>query len=424
MRPLRVCCVALHAYPAIDPSAEGAFGGTETRAWTLARGLARQEGVEVRFLVRSRRPLRRDQYEGVRLVRRAAPGWWILHSVASAVERLERFPWFRVRRWTASLLWQAPVAAAVRLLPGHRDPRRPDPFYQRIDSDVFCGFGVHRDSATVIASSRAVGRKTVLFLGADSDLDSRFTPDSTYRTPYGERGHVCWYALRHADCIVVQTEAQRRMLADRFGREGVLVPNPIDLAAWEAAQAADTARPEVDRVAPYALWIGRADAFHKRPLLALELARRCPEVRFVMIVARRDWEIVDRLRRDCPDNVRIIEPVPFSDMPPVFRGAAVYVNTSAPGYEGFPNVFLQAAASGVPIASLELDCGFVEAGGGGVVAGGDLDRLAEYVRAVWHDPQRRCQDGARGRQYVRQHHDLPAIAAQVAGLLRETCGQA
>ncbi|MCR4413061.1 MAG: glycosyltransferase family 4 protein [Thermoguttaceae bacterium] len=407
MRPLRVCCVALHAYPAIEPSAEGAFGGTETRAWTLARGLARQEGIEVRFLVRSR-----------------PPGWWILHSVASDVERIERFPWFRVRRWTASLLWKAPVAAAVRLLPGQRDPRRPDRFYQRIESDVFCCFGVHRDSATVIASARAAGRKTVLFLGADSDLDGRFTPDSTYRTPYGERGHVCWYALRHADRIVVQTEAQRRMLADRFGREGVLVPNPIDLAAWEAAQDAGTALPEVDRMAPYALWIGRADAFHKRPLLALELARRCPEVRFLMIVARRDWKIHDQLRRDCPANVRIIEPVPFCEMPLVFRGAAVYVNTSAPGYEGFPNVFLQAAASGVPIASLELDCGFVEAGRGGLAAGGDLDRLAEYVRAVWHDPQRRCREGACGRQYVRQHHDLPALAARVAELLRETCGRA
>jgi glycosyltransferase involved in cell wall biosynthesis len=415
--------VALHAYPVVEPSAEGAFGGTETRAWTLARGLAREEGLDVRFLVRSRRPLVRDEYEGVRLVRRAAPGWWMLHSVASAVERIERFPWFRVRRWTASLLWKAPVAAAVRLLPRQRDPRQPDPFYQRLHADVFCCFGVHRDSATVIASSKAVGKKTVLFVGADSDLDERFRPDSTYRTPYGERGSVCWFALRHADRIVVQTERQQRMLAERFGSQGVIIPNPIDLAAWEAAQASGEPHGASRGWAPYALWIGRADAFHKRPLLALDLARRCPEIRFLMIVAPRDWQVEDRLRRDCPANVRVIAPVPFAEMPLVFRDAAVYVNTSAPGYEGFPNVFLQAAASGVPIASLELDCGFLVGAGGVQSAGGDLDRLAESLRAVWHDTARRREVGARAREYVRQHHDLPGRAAQLAELLRAVCAR-
>jgi glycosyltransferase involved in cell wall biosynthesis len=107
-------------------------------------------------------------------------------------------------------------------------------------------------------------------------------------------------------------------------------------------------------------------------------------------------------------------------MPRVFRGAAAYVSTSAAAYEGFPNVFLQAAASGVPIASLDADCGFVEAQQCGLVAHGDLERLGEYLRAVWTDPRRGADEGDRGRRHVRGRHDLPVIAARLAEALRET----
>ena len=88
----------------------------------------------------------------------------------------------------------------------------------------------------------------------------------------------------------------------------------------------------------------------------------------------------------------LVDSVPFARMPLVFAKAAVYINTSVAAYEGFPNVFLQAAASGVPIASLELDHDFVERGRCGLVAHGDLERLAEYVRTVCNDRRERDEE--------------------------------
>ena len=102
--PLRVCCLAYHAYPVIEPTAKGDYGGTETRAWLFARGLAAIAGLEVSFVVRSRRPLVQRTYDGVRLIRRIAPLWWLRYRVASRVERVSRFPWLRIRRWSGSLV--------------------------------------------------------------------------------------------------------------------------------------------------------------------------------------------------------------------------------------------------------------------------------------------------------------------------------
>lgn len=416
---IRVCCLALHAYSVFEPSAEGSFGGTETRAWLLAKGLAQHDGLDVSLVVRSERPLVKDVYDGVRIVRR--PDWlyWTIRSVMAQAEPLSRFPWLRVLRWSPDLFWKVPLVAAAR--PFLRRPpnfHRPDRFYRTLETDVFCCFGVHRDSAMVIVAARATGRKSVLFLGANSDLDERYHPGSAYRSPYGERGDVCWFALQHADEIVVQTSWQQQAILERFGRKSTVLLNPIDLAAWQSAQEANQgAIPGIQGLGRYVLWLGRADSFHKRPLACLELARRCPEVQFLMVVNPRERDVEERMRRESPPNVKILERVDFQQMPLLFRNAAAMISTSSPDWEGFPNTFLQAAASGVPIASLEIDYGFVEKETCGVVAHGDFDRLAEYVQCVWRDPQRGQKAGTRGRHYVRQNHDLPRIAAELSNLL-------
>ncbi len=411
---LRVCFLAYHAYPVIEPAAEGVFGGTETRAWTLARALARRADLAVSLVVYARRPLRQESCQGVRLVRRREPLYWVRQNVGKHVEVLSRFPWVRVRSFAPALLWQVPLLAALRPLRRGPDPRRPDRFLLGLEADVLLCFGVHRQTATAVATAKAAGRRSVVFLGADSDLDPRYTPDSTYVSPYGERGAVCWYALHHADRIVAQTAWQQAALAERFGRKALVLPNPIDLAEWDAALACDAPLPALEDLSRYALWVGRADSFHKRPLVCLELARQCPEVPFVLVVNRRDPAVEERLHRDRPENVRLVTRVPFADMPRVFRRAAVYVNTSAPAYEGFPNVFLQAAASGVPIGSLELDADFVGRSGAGSVALGDVGRLADFVRRMWHHPAEAHAMGQQGRRFVQQHHDAAIIANRLA----------
>lgn len=413
-QPLHVCFLAYHAYPAIEPAAEGVFGGTETRAWTLARTLARRPDLAVSLVVYARRPLRQETNQGVRLVRRCEPLYWVRQAVGKHIEVLSGFPWVRFHSFAPGLLWQVPLLAAVRPFRRGPDPRRPDRFLLGLQADVFLCFGVHRQTATAVATARAARRRSVVFLGADSDLDPRYTADSAYISPYGERGGVCWYALHHADHVVAQTAWQQTALAERFGRQALVLPNPIDLAEWDAALAADRPLPGLEDLPRYALWVGRADSFHKRPLVCLELARQCPEVPFVLVVNPREPAIQQRLHRDRPENVRLVPQVPFAEMPRVFRRAAVYVNTSSPAYEGFPNVFLQAAASGVPIASLELDAGFVGRSGAGSVACGDVQRLAEYVRRMWHHPAEARALGHQGRQFVQQHHDAAAIAQRLA----------
>ena len=182
-------------------------------------------------------------------------------------------------------------------------------------------------------------------IASDVDLDERYVPGSTFVSPYGDRAEVCYWLIRQADAIVVQTEAQQRMLQKRFDRESTVIANPIDVGWWSdrGTGAADAVSGEQDR---YVLWVGRAESVHKRPRLLIDLARRCPEIPFLMILNPKDQAVEDQIRRDAPQNVRIVSSVPYDEMPRVMSRAALLVNTSS--MEGFPNVFLQAAACNVP----------------------------------------------------------------------------
>ncbi len=418
---MRVCFVCHHAYPLFDARFRAPIGGAETHAWMLATGLSRQPGFEVHFVVQAPLWFRRKQMAGITV--------WNLGDVfdpqrrfvSDHVEVLGRRPWLRVRKWKPSLVWKIPLLAGVRLFRGRsRPPLEAHPVYDRIAAEVVCCFGVSRHAATAIASARRQGAKTLLFLESNNDLDERFTAGSNYITPYGETGEVCHYVLESADRIIAQTAHQQELLLQRRGRTAERLPNAIDLAWWDRmSQTNSRVLQEHGISGPYALWIGRADRFHKRPDLGLELARKCPAVPFVMILNPGDAEIERRIRADAPANVSIVPRVPFEDMPAVFAGAAVYLSTGSKHYEGSPNVFLQSAASGVPVLSLEVSTEVLEESGCGKTADGDLDRLADWLKQFWDDPKLREQAGRAGRQYVEEKGDIRHLTAEFARLLKD-----
>jgi glycosyltransferase involved in cell wall biosynthesis len=261
----------------------------------------------------------------------------------------------------------------------------------------------------------------VLVLGSDGDLDERYTRDSQFISPYGDPGHVCWRILQDVDAIVAQTTAQRDMLRQRFGRSATVIANPVDVAEWDARRQPPAGLEETAGLDRYVLWVGRAESVHKRPQVCLEVARRCPEISFLMVMNPRDPHVEATVRRDAPPNVRILSAVPFARMSAVFARAAAFISTSS--LEGFPNVFLQAALSRVPIASLEVGEAFLQHIGSGHFAHGDLDDLCRAIRGFWNtSPDDSVLDTARAT--VTREHGLAETSAALLHVLTAAAARA
>jgi len=420
---VQICLTALNAYPAVDPLAGGPIGGIETRAWSLARGLAALPDLRVQLVVRTPSPPRQDRVDGVELVALVDPLYPVWQAVGTALERRPGFPWVRVRRWDPRLLWQLPRVELDRLLRGRAyDADRSDPRLVGLQADVYGTFGVQTHSAVVIRSAREAGRPSVLFLGSDGDLDPLFETGGGQRDPYGTRADVGRSILSSADLVIAQTPAQQARLSDRFGRASELLLNPIDVAAWDAGREVELPEALTAGLSRFVLWVGRAEDLHKRPQLCLDAARLCPEVPFLMILNPRDPAVADRIRREAPPNLRIIEQAPFPQMPAIFARAAALLSTSR--LEGFPNVFLQAALSGVPIVSLEVGAEFLAEARAGTCHAGDLPAAAEQLRRCWAGtPGSGCDrstahESSAAREYVIQRHDQTQQVQRLADRLR------
>lgn len=386
----------------------------------LARALAKFPEFDVDFVVRHTAPLRKLQYDGVRLRPVIDRLYRMRESVSTRVEKRRQFPFLRFRSFTPSLLWQIPILAACRPFRGSTEPWKPQRILVDPPADIYCTFGVQSNSATVISSAHQINRPVVLLLGSDSDLDERYTEGSTFVSPYRDVGDTCWRILREADVVVCQTAWQQAKLASQFGREGHIIPNPIDIEQWDAdRQRIEFAElpSDVNPLDRYLLWVGRAERVHKQPQLFLKLARELPEIPCVMVLNPREGDLEDEIRRRAPPNLRIIRHVPFPAMPALFSRAAALISTSS--LEGFANVFLQAAVSRVPVVSLNVGTEFLAQSGVGETCDGDWERFRGKTQQAWDHP-RSSEDLERARNTVLAQHSLAAVSQQFKALLLET----
>ncbi|PKO72738.1 MAG: hypothetical protein CVU20_01560 [Betaproteobacteria bacterium HGW-Betaproteobacteria-14] len=407
-RPL-VALACANAYPLFDFCVLPVGGGMETRAALFGRGLAALDRWQVCFVVSDFGQPFVTHREGIDF-RIYQPSY--RKAGRNVFPRLRKRRWFPVLnldRRDLDLIWQMPLIAAWLALPALFFPR----FWRRLKPAVVCCFGNNAQTAEVIADCHRTGIRTILFIAHDKDISPDYRPGNRAPNHYGMpkwKGH---YALARADRIVVQTEAQREALRQHFGRDTVLIRNPVHVSPEDPKRWLPRAQRE------FVLWIGRANEYLKRPMIFVELARDCHNLDFVMIVSRTDEVVFRALEQACPPNLRILEHVPAHEIWDWQRRARVLVNTSK--FEGFPNTFLQSAVTGVPIVSLEVDPdGMLARHGCGICAAGDARTMREAVVKLCADDAHAEALARAAHRHVLERHEAGARVAEFEACLRET----
>ncbi|WP_026380417.1 glycosyltransferase family 4 protein [Afifella pfennigii] len=433
MKTSNVCFVALYAYPLFDTASRAPFGGSEVRAALLARLVAAKDDLTVHFFVghhgAADRQLIDDvlvhQHPGYPMI--GAPALIAGASARTLVRRLAyavwaRLPFRRVLRPVVRPLLalphrlrpavggtEAPQAEADGATAEFAEPccaSETAALLERCAADVVVTFGVNDVSAETIACCRRRGCASVLCIGSDSDLADHFRFASEEVDAWGRTSWRGQYALAHASAIVVQTEWQRQRLAEAFGRDGLIIANPVVTDPVAPGEGRD-----ID-----VLWVGKSDGC-KRPELCLELARALPNRRFHMVMTRSDPTLHETVLKERPANVTIDDYVPFSEIDGLFARARILVSTST--LEGFPNTFLQAGKAGVPIASLVVDPdGFLTATGSGFVAAGDMNALCAGIERLVSDEAAWLRASDAVRSYIDRTHNAGRAAEGLVRLIR------
>lgn len=276
---------------------------------------------------------------------------------------------------------------------------------KRANADIYYQRSASAYNAFMAAFCKAHGKRSI-YAGA-SDID--FTPGAE-DIAFARDRLLHQYGVRHVDRIFVQNPNQQASLRRHYGRESVVIPN-----CFLERPRAKPARPG------YVLWVSnlRPD---KRAEILLELARRLPQYRFVMIGGDAQVERGPQYGRAIREaaagvsNVEVKGFLPFEEADRYFDGARVLLNTST--YEGFPNTFLQAWSRGVPTVAT-VDTGFRRDGAPVYDTVGDVDEAAARIERLMRDDLVWQQASQRVLAHFRECHSVEAVA----GLYDRELGQ-
>lgn len=364
----RVCFVAPLAWPVFSGDRSiRVVGGAEVQQSMLARAFA-AAGFETSMIC-----LDYGQPEGVQLDR---------VTVFKAYRPKAGAPVVRFIHPRLTMMWRAMRRANA------------DIYYFRTGS-VLAGYGA--------AFCRLNARRSI-YAGA-SDVD--FIPGRELIEFARDRG-IFRYGLRHVDAIVAQNPVQVREVREHYAREATLIPSCYRPPASARG----------DPQGPVG-WVATVREY-KRPAMFLEIARRLPQRRFLMIggpggddaESMAFYRSIEAEARSLP-NVEFLGFVPLADVEAQFDRMSMFVNTSI--NEGFPNTFLQAWARGVPsVGTLDTESRlegrpvYAVARDAGEAAL-EIERLLGD-RHQWEDASSRC------RAYFERHHSIEAVTARYAEL--------
>jgi glycosyltransferase involved in cell wall biosynthesis len=211
------------------------------------------------------------------------------------------------------------------------------------------------------------------------------------------------WGLWRADKIFVQHAGQLSILQPQLRSKACTLPKVVPLPL--------TTVPHAER-SKHVAWVATLRQ-HKRPDLLIEIAKRSPDVRFVVCGGPTEYQTPEgysmRMIKTLDElpNVDYRGRVDPGTATKVIAESALLLCTS--DEEGFPNTFTQAWSSGTPIVSLKVDPGNIIAklGLGAVskTAEGAVLDINKLLKSV----EQRNDIAARARQYISENHNEATV---------------
>lgn len=364
--PEDVCFVSPNIWAVLaDDRSVSMVGGAEVQQSFLIRGL-RDAGLRVTVLTKTPNKADDLKLDGIRVV----------HIDQSARE----IPIIRNVHPRLTSVWNA---------------------LAKTDAAVYCQQCASVDTFVTGLYARSRRRPFVYMGASDPDFQAEGVRKKFSR-PGGWRAMQFYKTgLWLTDTVVAQHSGQADDWRQWFGRDATEIPN-----GYVAPPGSRGSRDGV------VLWAATVKSL-KRPELFLELARKCPNLKFCMVggdvPAGEVGGMYSEIKKAASEipNLDLVGYVPFAEVESYFDRARVFINTS--DFEGFPNTFLQSWARGIPTVSF-FDCQAKEAGTPIGFICKSIDEMADTVSRLATDDGYWEKEGHRARSYFEAHHSIRQVA--------------
>ena len=282
-----------------------------------------------------------------------------------------------------------------------------------------------RDFTHILAfwAARKAGSKFILAMASDLDVsDFRMRLKHFYIPNFAYGGGLWWFfsgllteiihpwLLRKSDAVFVQHGWQKKILLQKHIKS-FLFPNLLDLNDIPAIENA------VHNDFIYVGWLDKRKGFAD----FFELVKKSPNHMFKVIGPPRDktgyiyYEEFKSYR-----NVSLLGVMNHADTVYQIANSKALISTSP--MEGFPNIFIEAWACGIPVLSLYFDPGgIIGKEGLGVIGNGDPNTLLNAMDEIIYNEE----FAGNAKAYVENSHAINAVRIrQICSLFEDVLGNA
>jgi glycosyltransferase involved in cell wall biosynthesis len=289
------------------------------------------------------------------------------------------------------------------------------------DADIILARNVFPCGHGGVMLQKLKGMPSVLMLQGENDL---FNFDEAHWTVDRLRPVV----IRESRMIIAQTAYQRDYLVKEFGVSPVVLPNGVDVEKFKPVPK-EEARNDLglDSSGPYIVSVGGFLPFKGQDDLIRAFGRVHESIRDSRLILLGDGpksKELKRVARDVGvrDHVLFEGWVPFEKVPLYLSASDLFVHPSSS--EGFPNVVLEAMASGLPVVMsnvVGLNSVFEDNRNCFFVPPRDEKALEEKVLALLRDEALAREMGARNLEYSKGF-DWSIFAERLEGFLEKVVG--
>ncbi|MGL4597314.1 MAG: hypothetical protein ACRCYO_07300, partial [Bacteroidia bacterium] len=283
---LKLLVVSLDAYSLLNKRSAFIFGGAEIRVVQLIQGLAQDHAVDV-ILFTLDHGFGVEQFGAITThphPRRKGEGYWAKQRQLGRRIRNRFFARDEVQD-----------TAAV---------------FHAVQADIALILGMSPEALELAHYCKSANIPFVFGLASDNDVGGEKISEAFLQKWTGLLHTQLEEVLSRASLLLAQTPVQVEMLQQVHQKTALLLLNPISLAPKTGRSVV---MDEFD-----AIWIGKTSDV-KRPELFLEVAKRLPMRRFLMVLNRTETVRFEHIQRDKPTNIHIIESVLPEQMEPTLR---------------------------------------------------------------------------------------------------------
>lgn len=269
----------------------------------------------------------------------------------------------------------------------------PDIIYQRCKS-AYTGI------AAYYAKKNSI--KMVYHVASDNNCWEEKIPINTAYLPNMINEYLGRYGIKNAHVIIAQTHQQQRWLKKNFNRDSIQLPQVLPVPSPPFKKSTP---PIISWIANIKLW--------KQPEIFIKLVEECQDLNAKFVYAGRSTKgeyqkmLIEKTKK--LSNLEYLGEIPFERTNELFSKSSIFVNTSLPYNEGYPNTYIQAWLRETPVVALNHDpdellkekkIGFHSR---------NFEQLVKDVRYLIENEDIRKKMGKKAREYAVDNHDIEKI---------------